>query len=309
MGGRVLLRAVGVAVKKSICGFFIQKYEKYEKSVGAQKATPPPSLPIGDFQKLCRPLFQANYRTMSESVKTSVKEQQRPPPSAHPGDSRDQTIFAEIGFDVAVGPELETEFYNFDALNVPKDRPARDMQDTFWLKQKVRAAALACVPRDLGDARMLEQHKDDLAKVAPLRLIAPGKVFRNEATDVTHEAQFFQLDGVMVDKQVSLADLKNTLTYFFKRLLGEDVELRFRPSFFPFVEPGVEIDIRWKDKWLEVMGAGLLHPNVLTAAGIDPQQWSGFAFGGGIDRLVMLRYGIDDIRALYTADLRLVNQF
>lgn len=234
-----------------------------------------------------------------------------------------QTIFAEIGFDVAVGPELETEFYNFDALNVPKDHPSRDMQDTFWIKQKAAPSAnagkgekgaggenlLLRTHATSVTLRMLEQHKDDLAKVAPLRLIAPGKVFRNEATDVTHEAQFFQLDGVMVDRRVSMADLKNTLTYFFKRLLGDDVELRFRPSFFPFVEPGVEIDIRWKDKWLEVMGAGLLHPNVLAAAGIDPQQWSGFAFGGGIDRLVMLRYGIDDIRSLYTADLRLVNQF
>lgn len=222
-----------------------------------------------------------------------------------------QTIFAEIGFDVATGPELETEFYNLDALNVPKNHPARDMQDTFWIKQKATKDENLLLRTHATSVtlRMLEQHKDDLAKVAPLRLIAPGKVFRNEATDVTHEAQFFQLDGVMVDRKVSMADLKNTLTFFFKRLLGDDVELRFRPSFFPFVEPGVEIDIRWKDKWLEVMGAGLLHPNVLAAAGIDPQQWSGFAFGGGIDRLVMLRYGIDDIRALYTADLRLVNQF
>lgn len=222
-----------------------------------------------------------------------------------------QTIFAEIGFDVATGPELETEFYNFDALNVPKNHPARDMQDTFWIKQKAAKDENLLLRTHATSVtlRMLEQHKDDLAKVAPLRLIAPGKVFRNEATDVTHEAQFFQLDGVMVDRKVSMADLKNTLTFFFKRLLGDDVELRFRPSFFPFVEPGVEIDIRWKDKWLEVMGAGLLHPNVLAAAGIDPQQWSGFAFGGGIDRLVMLRYGIDDIRSLYTADLRLVNQF
>ncbi len=222
-----------------------------------------------------------------------------------------QTIFAEIGFDVATGPELETEFYNFDALNVPKNHPARDMQDTFWIKQKATKDENLLLRTHATSVtlRMLEQHKDDLAKVAPLRLIAPGKVFRNEATDVTHEAQFFQLDGVMVDRKVSMADLKNTLTFFFKRLLGDDVELRFRPSFFPFVEPGVEIDIRWKDKWLEVMGAGLLHPNVLAAAGIDPQQWSGFAFGGGIDRLVMLRYGIDDIRTLYTADLRLVNQF
>lgn len=222
-----------------------------------------------------------------------------------------EMIFGEIGFSVAVGPELETEFYNFDALNVAKDHPSRDMQDTFWIKQRAPDGERLLLRTHTTSVtlRMLQAHKDNVQEGKPLRLIAPGKVFRNEATDATHEAQFFQIDGTYIDKHVSLADLKSTLTYFFKRLLGDEVELRFRPSFFPFVEPGVEIDIKRKGKWLEVMGAGILHPNVLRAAGVDPEKCSGFAFGGGIDRLVLLKYGIDDIRALYTADLRLVNQF
>ncbi len=243
-------------------------------------------------------------------------------------------IFAELGFGVADGPELETEFYNFDALNVPADHPARDMQDTFWLKPartnadstrnnaenteknaegkiqrksawSPRESALLRTHTTSVTARYIEAHKDNL----PVRVIAPGKVFRNEATDATHEAQFFQLDGVAVDKDISLAHLKGTLEYFFKKLLGNDTYLRFRPSYFPFVEPGVEIDIKFQGAWLEVMGAGLLHENVFKALGVDATKWRGFAFGGGIDRLVMLKYDIPDIRLLYSGDLRLVNQF
>lgn len=213
-------------------------------------------------------------------------------------------IWAELGFSTEIGPEIEKEFYNFDALNVPKDHPSRDMQDTFWLKPRSQGNLL----RTHGTAvtlRALEKQKDNL----PLRVIAPAKVFRNEATDATHEAQFFQLDGCYVNKEVSLAELKGTLSTFFKKLLGADIEIRFRPSFFPFTEPSVEVDIKFKGKWLEVMGAGMLHPNVLKASGIDSTKWRGFAFGGGIDRLVMIKYGIDDVRSLYNGDLRLVNQF
>ena len=142
-----------------------------------------------------------------------------------------------------------------------------------------------------------------------MRKIFPGKVFRNEATDATHEAQFFQLDGMYVDKDVSLATLKGTLTHFYKKLLGDDVELRFRPSYFSFTEPSVEIDMKFKGKWLEMLGGGMIHPNVMKAAGVDHTKWRGFAFGGGIDRLIMIKYGIDDIRHLYSGDLRFVNQF
>ncbi len=214
-------------------------------------------------------------------------------------------IFGELGFEVAEGPEIETEFYNFDALNVPKDHPARDMQDTFWLKPAADRKVLRTHTTSVSVGRFLEAHKDNL----PARVIVPGKVFRNEATDATHEAQFFQIDGVYVNKQVSLAELKGTLEFFFKKLLGNDIKLRFRPSYFPFVEPGVEVDIEFRGRWLEVMGAGLIHPNVFKAVGVDATKWRGFAFGGGIDRLVMVKHNIPDVRFLYNGDLRLVNQF
>lgn len=214
------------------------------------------------------------------------------------------SILSELGFEVDAGPEIETEYYNFDALNVSADHPARDMQDTFWLKP-------------LSDRKVLRTHTTSVTVRAlekaqgnfPIRKIFPGKVFRNEATDATHEAQFYQLDCVYVDKHVSLAHLKGTLTHFFQKLLGNDVELRFRPSYFPFTEPSVEIDIKFKGKWLEVMGGGLLHPQVLEMAKVNSKEWQGFAFGGGIDRLLMIKYGIDDIRSLYSGDLRFVNQF
>jgi phenylalanyl-tRNA synthetase alpha chain len=211
------------------------------------------------------------------------------------------SIFRDIGYDVAQGPELETEFYNFDALNVPKDHPARDMQDTFWIKSKDRKVLRT--QTTAVQLRYMEKHKP------PFKIIVPGKVFRNEATDATHEAQFYQFDAFCVDKNISLADLKGTLTYFLQKLFGDDVVIRFRPSFFPFTEPSVEVDMQWKGKWLEIAGAGLMHPNVLSLAGIDTSVWTGLAFAFGIDRLVMLKYGIDDVRLLYQGDLRLVNQF
>jgi phenylalanyl-tRNA synthetase alpha chain len=211
------------------------------------------------------------------------------------------SIFKEIGFEVALGPELETEFYNFDALNVPADHPSRDMQDTFWIKSKDKKVLRTHTSP--VQIRYMETHEP------PFRIIVPGKVFRNEATDATHEAQFYQLEGLYIDKNVSLAQLKGVLEFFFKKFFGDNVQLRFRPSFFPFVEPGVEVDIFYNNKWLEVMGAGLIHPSVLKAGGVDPETWQGFAFGGGIDRLVMIKYGFTDVRMLYNADLRVLNQF
>jgi phenylalanyl-tRNA synthetase alpha chain len=211
------------------------------------------------------------------------------------------SIFRDIGYDVAQGPELETEFYNFDALNVPKDHPARDMQDTFWIKSKDRKVLRTHT--SAVQIRYMESHKP------PFKIVVPGKVFRNEATDATHEAQFYQVEALVVDKNVSLADLKGAITYFFQRFFGDDVVVRFRPSFFPFTEPSVEVDMQWKGRWLEMGGAGLVHPKVFSLSGVDPKEWSGFAFGFGIDRLIMLKYGIDDVRLLYQGDLRLVNQF
>ncbi|MFA6554013.1 MAG: phenylalanine--tRNA ligase subunit alpha [Candidatus Paceibacterota bacterium] len=215
------------------------------------------------------------------------------------------SIFRDLGFEIADGPELEDEFHNFDALNVPKDHPARDMQDTFWIKDAPDADKKRVLRTHTSSVqiRYMEKHKP------PVRIIIPGKVFRNEATDATHEAQFFQIEALYVDKNVSMAHLKGTLENMFKKLFGDDVEIRFRPSFFPFTEPSVEVDMKWKGKWLEMGGAGLVQKNVFEAVGVDPNEWQGFAFGFGLDRLVMLKFGIDDVRFLYNGDLRLVNQF
>ncbi len=210
--------------------------------------------------------------------------------------------FKEIGFEIAEGPEVETEYYNFDTLNIPKDHPARDLWDTFWLKP-VESRKLLRTHTSPVQVRYMEKNPP------PIKIIAPGKVFRQEATDATHEAQFYQLEGLVVDEKTNLGDLKGLLKYFFDNLLGEDVEVRFRPSYFPFVEPGVEVDIKYKDKWLELMGAGMVHPKVLQNVGINTDKYQGFAFGMGLDRLAMLKYNIPDVRMLYTGDLRFVNQF
>ncbi len=213
-------------------------------------------------------------------------------------------VFTDLGFEVATGPELETEWYNFDALNVAKDHPARDMQDTFWIKgaegQVLRTHATSVT------ARMLEQSaKTNRVSSA---YISIGKVFRNEATDITHEMQFFQIDGCMIGENITLAHMKGVLTQLYKTLLGEDSEIEFRPSFFPFTEPSVEVHAKFKGKWLEMMGGGMLHPQVLKNAGFDPEKVQGFAFGGGLDRIAMIKWNVPDVRLFYQGDLRL-NQF
>ncbi|HYF10438.1 MAG TPA: phenylalanine--tRNA ligase subunit alpha [Candidatus Paceibacterota bacterium] len=225
-------------------------------------------------------------------------------------------IFAGMGFAFAEGPLLESEWYNFDALNVPKDHPARDMQDTFFVKDEP-GMVLRTHTSNVQARYMEEQMKKGI--LPPYRVIVPGKVFRNEATDMTHEAEFFQLEGLAVGEDISLANLKGTLEQFFQELFrGASVEVRFRPSFFPFVEPGVEVDMRLvgenvpeklRDRWIEMMGAGMVHPSVLRNAGVDPEKYQGFAFGMGLDRLAILRWGIDDIRLMHSADLRFINQF
>lgn len=225
------------------------------------------------------------------------------------------SVFYDLGFEIAFGPELEREYYNFDALNIPASHPSRDMQDTFWIKEDRKINAdkgksgqplgrrLLSTQTSAVQIRFMETRKP------PFRVIVPGKVFRNEATDATHEAQFYQLEGLMVDKKVSLAHLKGILEHVFKKLFGGKSEIRFRPSYFPFVEPAVEVDAKMNGKWVEILGAGLVHPNVLRSVNLDPNDWQGFAFAFGIDRIVMLKHGIDDIRLLYGGDLRFVNQF
>lgn len=222
-------------------------------------------------------------------------------------------IFTAMGFAVAEGPEVETERYNFDALNVPKDHPARDMQDTFWLEAP---GMLLRTQTSSVQIRYMETHEP------PFRIVAPGRVFRNEATDATHEAQFYQLEGLMVGKDVSLANAKAVLEVFFQRLLAnKKLSVRFRPSYFPFTEPSVEVDVTCfkcfgkkcavckHAGWLEVAGAGMVHPKVLENVGIDAREWQGFAFGVGLDRIAMVRYGIDDIRLMYGGDTRFLKQF
>lgn len=220
-------------------------------------------------------------------------------------------VFAKIGFSFASGPEAETEHYNFDRLNVPANHPSRDMQDTFWLRaEDVPEPTVLRTHTSPVQARYMESHEP------PIRIIAPGKVFRNEATDATHEAQFYQFEGLCVDTGVNIGHLKGVIEYFFSAFFHNQVEVRFRPSFFPFVEPGVEVDMKLvggtsalADRWIEVMGAGMVHPHVLRDSGIDPTMYSGYAFGMGIDRLAVIRYGIDDIRDMYSGDLRFVTQF
>jgi phenylalanyl-tRNA synthetase alpha chain len=253
-------------------------------------------------------------------------------------------IFTSIGFDVADGPELESEWYNFDALNVPRDHPSRDMQDTFIIKNSTienRAKTTAeekLLQSGVSLGYVLRTHTSGVqvrtierwikeGKKFPLAVIIPGKVYRNEATDARHEAQFFQIEGLMVGKDVTLANLKGVLEHFFSKFFEKEVSVRLRSSFFPFTEPSVEVDMKCvkcdgsgslgEEKcfvcsgsgWLEIMGGGMVHPNVLENAGLNPREYQGFAFGGGIDRLVMLQAGIDDIRMFYNGDLRMVNQF
>lgn len=220
-----------------------------------------------------------------------------------------------MGFTFAEGPLLENEWYNFDALNFPKDHPARDMQDTFFLKNEP-GNVLRTHTSNAQVRYMESQRKQGIQP--PYRMVTMGKVFRNEATDMTHEAEFFQMEGLAVGENISMAHLKGTLAHFFEKLFNGSVEIRFRPSFFPFTEPSVEVDMRLtgehvpdklRDRWIEVMGAGMIHPNVLRNADVDPEKYRGFAFGVGLDRLAMLKWGIDDVRLMHSADLRFINQF
>ncbi len=216
------------------------------------------------------------------------------------------SIFKDLGFVVEVGPELEDQWHNFDALNIPKDHPARDMQDTFFIKNKEDFVLRTHTSNT--QIRFMENLSKSSNK-PPFAIIVPGKVFRNEATDSTHEMQFSQIEGLMIGEDISVAHMKGVLLEFFKRFFdGEKVDIRLRPSFFPFVEPGFEIDLRRGDKWIELLGAGMVHPKVLENCGIDSEKYQGFAFGIGADRLMMMKLGVSDVRYSYQGDLRL-NQF
>jgi len=216
-------------------------------------------------------------------------------------DEEVRRIFTSMNFSVVSGPEIETEYYNFDALNIPANHPARDMWDTLWLKNSKLLLRTHTSPVQI---RYMEVHQP------PFQIIVPGRVFRYEATDASHEINFYQVEGLMIGPNVTLANFKFIVEEFFRKLYGPKVQFRFRPSYFPFVEPGLEVDIKLTgDKWLEVMGAGMVHRNVFDAVHYNPEQVQGFAFGMGLDRLAMIKYNIPDIRLFYSGDLRFIRQF
>ncbi|MDQ0161120.1 phenylalanine--tRNA ligase subunit alpha [Bacillus alveayuensis] len=224
-----------------------------------------------------------------------------------------ENLFLGMGYEVAEGPEVETDYYNFEALNLPKGHPARDMQDSFYITEEI----LMRTHTSPVQARTLEKHKGK----GPVKIICPGKVYRRDTDDATHSHQFTQIEGLVVDENIRMSDLKGTLEVFAKKLFGKDREIRLRPSFFPFTEPSVEVDVSCFScgkkgcsvckgtGWIEILGAGMVHPNVLEMAGFDSKKYRGFAFGMGPERIAMLKYGIDDIRHFYTNDLRFLKQF
>ena len=208
-------------------------------------------------------------------------------------------ILGHAGFDVHTGPEVEDDFHNFTALNIPDNHPARAMHDTFYL----HSGLLLRTHTSPVQIRALKKHG------APIRLIAPGRVYRRDS-DLTHTPMFTQVEGLVIDRRVSFANLKALLYDFASKFFERQVELRFRPSYFPFTEPSAEVDVRSESgRWLEILGCGMVHPNVLRNAGVDPAEWSGYAFGMGVERLTMLRYGVDDLRAFFENDLRFLEQF
>jgi phenylalanyl-tRNA synthetase alpha chain len=299
-----------------------------EVSKGFGKLSPEERSSAGKLLNAAKQELEANLDARKSAIEGAALDSRlaaewidltQPAPGIRPGHLHPVTqvqreieeLFISLGFAIMDGPEVETEYYNFDALNIPPDHPARDMQDTFWLK----------------DGRLLRTHTSPvqiraLEKLGPpLKMIAPGRVFRNEEVDPSHEHTFYQLEGMMVDRDVSVAHL----IYFMKTLLSaifkRDVTVRLRPGFFPFVEPGFELDIQClicggkgcpvckQSGWVELLPCGLVHPAVLRSGGLDPDEWNGFAFGLGLTRLAMMRYAIDDIRLFSSGDLRFLQQF
>ncbi len=260
--------------------------------------------------------LEKEWIDVTQPILTPLVQQQG---SLHPLTTIREIIertFQSMGFDIHEGPEVESEYYNFEALNIPDDHPARDTQDTFWLKEKA------------GKERLLLRTHTSPVQIrtmqelgAPLKIIVPGRVFRYEATDASHDTTFDQVEGLMIDKDISMSDLLGVSRTFLREVFEADVEVRLRPGYFPFVEPGVELDLSCvlchgkgctvckTTGWIEFMGAGMVHPNVLRAGNIDPKKYQGFAFGFGLTRLVMMKYKINDIRLLLSGDLRFLKQF
>ncbi|GAA0085079.1 phenylalanine--tRNA ligase subunit alpha [Clostridium sp. CTA-7] len=257
---------------------------------------------------------EKNAKLASEVIDVSLPGKKNLIGKRHPLDltlESMKNIFISMGFTVEEGPEVELDHYNFEALNIPKDHPARSEQDTFYINDNL----VLRTQTSPVQIRVMEN------QAPPIKMIAPGKVYRSDAVDATHSPIFYQMEGLVIDKGVTFADLKGTLELFAKKMFGDKVKTKFRPHHFPFTEPSAEMDatcfvcegkgcrVCKGSGWIELLGCGMVHPQVLRNCGIDPEVYSGFAFGFGVDRMVMLKYGIDDIRLLYESDMRFLNQF
>jgi phenylalanyl-tRNA synthetase alpha chain len=259
---------------------------------------------------------ETEQRLAAETIDVTLPGRPAPVGAVHPLNKVIQDIedvFIGMGFTIEEGPEVETDYYNFEALNLPKDHPARDMQDSFYITEEL----LMRTQTSPMQPRMMERLKG----AVPVKFISPGKVYRRDDDDATHSHQFTQIEGLVIDKGIRMSDLKGTLLQFVRELFGPKTQIRLRPSFFPFTEPSVEVDVSCfvcggsgcrlckHSGWIEILGAGMVHPRVLEMSGYDPEQVSGFAFGMGPERIAMLKYGIDDIRHFYSNDLRFLRQF
>ena len=245
---------------------------------------------------------QIEAQIKAETIDVTMPGVSRPLGRVHPLNGvvdRILDIFVGLGYTVATGPQVETDYYNFEALNTPPDHPARDMQDTFYLP----GGNLLRTQTSSVQIRYMENHEP------PIRIIAPGRVYRRDTVDATHSAVFHQVEILAIDKGLKFTDLKGTIKEFLQRMFGSDLPVQFRTSYFPFTEPSAEVDVQWQGKWLEVMGCGMVDPNVLKAVGYDPEVYTGFAAGFGVERFAMVLHQIDDIRRLYNSDLRFLRQF
>jgi phenylalanyl-tRNA synthetase alpha chain len=245
---------------------------------------------------------QIQAKLASETLDVTLPGVSRPLGRLHPLNStvdKMLDIFVGLGYNIATGPQVETDYYNFEALNIPADHPARDMQDTFFL----------------SDGRLLRTHTSPVqirymeTHTPPIRIVAPGRVYRRDTVDATHSAVFHQVELLAIDQNLTFTDLKGTLKEFLRQMFGTELPIKFRASYFPFTEPSAEVDVLWKGKWLEVMGCGMVDPNVMKAVGYDPEVYTGFAAGFGVERFAMVLHQIDDIRRCYNSDLRFLRQF
>ncbi len=255
-----------------------------------------------DEQKLQLQQAAIEAKIKAETLDVTMPGVGRPLGRIHPLNGvvdRVLDIFVGLGYTVATGPQVETDYYNFEALNTPVDHPARDMQDTFYLP----GGNLLRTHTSSVQIRYMESHEP------PIRIIAPGRVYRRDTVDATHSAVFHQVELLAIDRGLKFTDLKGTIKEFLQRMFGDELPVQFRASYFPFTEPSAEVDVQWKGKWLEVMGCGMVDPNVLKAVGYDPEIYTGFAAGFGVERFAMVLHQIDDIRRLYNSDLRFLQQF